>query len=322
MTTRRALLGGLATAAAARAAVAQSYPVRPVRMIVPFVPGGGADLSARLVAEPLGAVLGQAVVVENRGGAGGTIGTVAVAQAPADGYTLLYGTPGPLITNRHLMASLPYDPDRDFAPVSLLTRGAYVMAVHRDVPARSVAEVIALAKARPGELTFASSGIGAGSHLAGELLCMEAGIRMSHVPYRGTGPALQDVAAGRVTMSIDSYGPMLPLLQSGHLRAIAVTSAERMAELPDVPTIGEAIPGFEVGVINYVCVRSGTPEPIIRRLNQALVQVLADPELKARMQAAGSSPPVSSSPEELGAMLARESAKWGEVIRRAGIQAG
>lgn len=322
MTTRRALLGGLATAAAARAAVAQSYPVRPVRMIVPFVPGGGADLSARLVAEPLGAVLGQAVVVENRGGAGGTIGTVAVAQAPADGYTLLYGTPGPLITNRHLMASLPYDPDRDFAPVSLLTRGAYVMAVHRDVPARSVAEVIALAKARPGELTFASSGIGAGSHLAGELLCMEAGIRMSHVPYRGTGPALQDVAAGRVTMSIDSYGPMLPLLQSGHLRAIAVTSAERMAELPDVPTIGEAIPGFEVGVINYICVRSGTPEPIIRRLNQALVQVLADPELKARMQAAGSSPPVSSSPEELGAMLARESAKWGEVIRRAGIQAG
>lgn len=322
MTTRRALLGGLATAAAARAAVAQSYPVRPVRMIVPFVPGGGADLSARLVAEPLGAVLGQAVVVENRGGAGGTIGTVAVAQAPADGYTLLYGTPGPLITNRHLMASLPYDPDRDFAPVSLLTRGAYVMAVHRDVPARSVAEVIALAKARPGELTFASSGIGAGSHLAGELLCMEAGIRMSHVPYRGTGPALQDVAAGRVTMSIDSYGPMLPLLQSRHLRAIAVTSAERMAELPDVPTIGEAIPGFEVGVINYVCVRSGTPEPIVRRLNQALVQVLADPELKARMQAAGSSPPVSSSPEELGAMLARESAKWGEVIRRAGIQAG
>ncbi|GGJ33645.1 ABC transporter substrate-binding protein [Neoroseomonas lacus] len=322
MTTRRALLGGLATAAAARSAVAQSYPVRPVRMIVPFVPGGGADPSARLVAEPLGAVLGQAVVVENRGGAGGTIGTVAVAQAPADGYTLLYGTPGPLITNRHLMASLPYDPDRDFAPVSLLTRGAYVMAVHRDVPARSVAEVIALAKARPGELTFASSGIGAGSHLAGELLCMEAGIRMSHVPYRGTGPALQDVAAGRVTMSIDSYGPMLPLLQSGHLRAIAVTSAERMAELPDVPTIGETIPGFEVGVINYICVRSGTPEPIIRRLNQALVQVLADPELKARMQAAGSSPPVSSSPEELGAMLARESAKWGEVIRRAGIQAG
>ena len=322
-TTRRALLGAaIGIPATASAALAQSYPTRPIRMIVPFVPGGGADLNARHVAEPLGAVLGQPVVVENRGGAGGTIGTMAVAQAPADGYTLLYGTPGTLITNRHLMASLPYDPERDFAPISLLTRGAYVMAVHRDVPARSVAEVIALAKARPGELSFASSGIGAGSHLAGELLCIEADIRMSHVPYRGTGPALQDVAAGRVTMSIDSYGPMTPLLQSGHLRAIAVTGTARLPELPDVPTIAETIPGFEVGVINYICVRSGTPEPIIRRLNQALVQVLANPELKARMQASGASPPVSSTPEELGAMLRSESAKWGEVIRRAGIQAG
>ena len=322
--TRRAVLAGTfgLAAAAPGAATAQSYPTRPIRMIVPFVPGGGADITARFVAEPLAVALGQPVVVDNRGGAGGTIGTAAVAQASADGYTLLYGTPGPLITNRHLMASLPYDPDRDFAPVSLLTRGAYVMAVHRDVPARSVAEVIALAKARPGELSFASSGIGAGSHLAGELLCMEAGIRMSHVPYRGTGPALQDVAAGRVTMSIDSLGPMVPLLQAGNLRAIAVSSAERMPELPDVPTIAETIPGFEVGVINYICVRTGTPAPIIQRLNEALVRVLADPDLKERMRAAGSSPPLSSTPEELGAMLRSESAKWGEVIRRAGIRAG
>lgn len=321
--TRRAMVGatiGLALAAP-RALTAQSYPTRPIRMIVPFVPGGGADITARFVAEPLAVALSQPVVVDNRGGAGGTIGTAAVVQAPADGYTLLYGTPGPLITNRHLMASLPYDPDRDFAPVSLLTRGAYVMAVHRDVPAGTVAELIALAKARPGELSFASSGIGAGSHLAGELLCMEAGIRMSHVPYRGTGPALQDVAAGRVTMSIDSLGPMVPLLQAGNLRAIAVSSAERMPELPDVPTIAETIPGFEVGVINYICVRAGTPAPIIRRLNDALVRVLADPELKERMRAAGSSPPLSSTPEELGAMLRGEAAKWGEVIRRAGIRA-
>jgi tripartite-type tricarboxylate transporter receptor subunit TctC len=321
--SRRMLLAAsMGLPLAATRALAQSYPVRPIRMIVPFVPGGGADLNARQVAEPLAALLGQAIVVENRGGAGGTIGTAAVAQAPADGYTLLYGTPGPLITNRHLMASLPYDPDRDFAPVSLLTRGAYVMAVNRDVPAHTVADVIALAKARPGELSFASSGVGAGSHLAGELLCMKADIRMSHIPYRGTGPALQDVAAGRVTMSIDSYGPMVPLLQSGLLRAIAVTSAARQPDLPDVPTVAETIPGFEVDVINYICVRSGTPEPIIHRLNAALVQVLADPALKARMQASGSSPPVSSTPEELGAMLRNESAKWGDVIRRAGIQAG
>lgn len=321
---RAALLGAAATSVLLlRPSVsrAQAYPTRPIRLIVPFVPGGGADNTARFVAGPLGEELGQTIVVENRGGAGGTIGTAAVAQAPADGYTLLYGTPGPLITNRHLMASLPYDPDRDFAPVSLLTKGAYVMAVHKDVPARSVAELIALARARPGELSYASAGIGAGSHLSGELLSMRANIRLSHVPYRGTGLALQDVAAGRVTMSIDSYGPMLPLIQAGNLRPIAVTSAQRMPDLPDVPTVAETIPGFEVTVINYVCVRSGTPRPIIDRLNQALVRVLASPELRARMVAAGSSPPVSSTPEELGEMLRSESAKWGEVIRRAGIGA-
>jgi tripartite-type tricarboxylate transporter receptor subunit TctC len=321
--------GALAAAAALavpgllpRSSLAQSYPTRPIRMIVPFVPGGGADLTARFVAEPLGAELGQTLVVENRGGAGGTIGTAAVAQAPADGYTLLYGTPGPLITNRFLMANLPYDPDRDFAPVSLLTQGAYLMVVNKDLPAQSVAEVIALAKARPGELTFASSGIGAGSHLSGELLCMQAGIRMSHVPYRGTGLALQDVASGRVSISIDTYGPMIPLIQAGSLRPIAVTSATRSQELPEVPTVAETLPGFEVTVMNYVCVRSGTPQPIIQRLNQALVKVLADPSLHERMRAAGASPPVSSTPEELGGLLRNEVAKWGEVIRRAGINPG
>jgi len=322
---RSALLGTAALAAATlrpRAGLAQPYPTRPIRMIVPFVPGGGADTTARFVAEPLGAELEQSIVIENRGGAGGTIGTAAVARAPADGYTLLYGTPGPLITNRFLMESLPYDPDEDLAPVSLLTKGAYLMVVNKDVPARTVADVIALARSRPGELTFASSGIGAGSHLSGELLCLKAGIRMSHVPYRGTGQALQDVASGRVSMSIDTYGPMIPMIQAGNLRPIAVTSAERMPDLPDVPTIAETIPGFEVTVINYICVRSGTPRPIIDRLNQALARVLANPSLRERMRAAGSSPPVSSTPEELDAILRSEVAKWGEVIRRAGIHTG
>jgi tripartite-type tricarboxylate transporter receptor subunit TctC len=319
---RRGLLG-LAAAASlpAAPALAQSWPTRPVRMIVPFVPGGGADLNARLVAEPLGQELGHAIVVENRGGAGGTIGAAAVAQAPADGYTLLYGTPGPLITNPFLMASMPYDAARDFAPVSLLTKGAYVMAVNRDLPVRSVAELIALAKARPGELTFASSGIGAGSHLAGELLCMMADLRMSHVPYRGTGPALQDVAAGRVSLSIDSYGPMIPLIQGGTLRPLAVTSLGTMADTPELPPISATVPGYEVTVVNYICVRSGTPRPIIDRLNQALVKVLASPATAERMRVAGASPPLSSTPEELGDLLRAEAAKWGEVIRRAGIQA-
>jgi tripartite-type tricarboxylate transporter receptor subunit TctC len=322
--SRRAAISGLLSAPfLAPAARAQDgYPSRTIRMVVPFVPGGGADITARFVAEPLGAELGQAVIVENRGGAGGTIGTANVATSPADGYTLLYGTPGPLITNRFLMANMPYDSDRDFSPVSLLTRGAYLLAVHKDVPVRTVAELIALARSRPGELTFASAGNGAGSHLSGELLCMMTGIRMTHVPYRGTSQAVQDVASGRVTMSIDTYGVMIPQIQAGNLRPIAVTSLERYPELPDVPTIAETVPGFEVGVVNYICVRSGTPRPIIERLNAALVKVLADPGLARRMAEAGSSPPLSSTPEGLGDILRSEVAKWGPVIRRAGITAG
>lgn len=322
--TRRAAMAAIAAAPLVRPipALAQAYPTRPVRMIVPFVPGGGADITARFIAEPLGRELGQNIVIENRGGAGGTIGTAAVAQAPADGYTLLYGTPGPLITNRFLMANMPYDSERDFAPVSLLTRGSYLLAVHRDVPARTMAELIALARARPGELTFASAGSGAGSHLAGELLCIQTGVRMTHIPYRGTAQAVQDVAAGRVTMSIDTYGAMIPLLQAGNLRAIAVTSRDRYPELPGVPTIAETVPGFEVGVVNYICVRAGTPQPIIDRLNQALVKVLADPGLAQRMADAGSSPPLSSTPEELASILRSEGEKWGPVIRQAGITPG
>ncbi|WP_207538690.1 Bug family tripartite tricarboxylate transporter substrate binding protein [Sabulicella rubraurantiaca] len=322
MMSRRVALGAALAMPLVATGRAQSFPSRPLRLVVPFVPGGGADTTARFVAEPLGTELGQSVVVENRGGAGGTIGTVAVAQAPADGHTLLYGTPGPLITNPFLMQNLPYDAERDFAPVSLLTRGAYLLAVHRDVPVRTVRELIDLARRRPGELSYASAGVGAGSHLAGELLCLETGVRMSHVPYRGTAQAVQDVAAGRVTMSIDTYGVMIPMIQAGNLRPIAVTSRERYPDLPDVPTIGETLPGFEVGVVNYVCVRNGTPRPAIERLNQALVKVLADPGLHARMREAGSSPPLSSTPEELGDILRSEREKWGTVIRRANIRAG
>jgi tripartite-type tricarboxylate transporter receptor subunit TctC len=323
MLRRRSLLwAGAALALPASRAAAQPYPTRPVRMIVPFVPGGGADLVARLVAEPLGQELGQTVVVENRGGAGGTIGAAAVLQAPADGYTLFYGTPGPLITLPHLMASMPYDAARDFAPVSLLTRGAYCMAVNKDLPVRTVGELIAMAKARPGELTYASSGIGAGSHLAGELLCMMTETQMSHVPYRGTGPALQDVAAGRVSFSIDSYGPMIPLIQAGNLRPIAVSSIEPLPDAPELPPIAATVPGYDVGVVNYLCVRAGTPRPMIDRLNQAVVKVLASPGLAEKMRIAGASPPASSTPEGLGELLRSESAKWGEVIRRAGIRAG
>jgi tripartite-type tricarboxylate transporter receptor subunit TctC len=317
---RRAVLAAASTPAfAARAA--EAWPTRPIRMIVPFAPGGGADVVARFVADPIAAELGQPVIVENRGGAGGAIGTQAVAQAPADGYTLLYGTPGPLVTNPILMPRLPYDAARDFAPVSLLTQGAYVMAVNADLPVRSVPDLIALAKARPGQLTYSSSGIGAGSHLAGALLCIQAGIDMVHVPFRGSGPAIQEVASGRVSLAIDTYGIMVPLIESGRLRPIAATTARRVPERPELPTISETLPGFEVTVFNYLCVRAGTPRPIIERLNQAVVKALAQRALIERMLAAGTSTPVSSTPEALGALLASESAKWRDVIQRAGIRA-
>lgn len=319
--SRRAALAAAAALASPALHAAESWPSRPIRMIVPFAPGGGADVVARLVADPIAAQLGQPIIIENRGGAGGGIGTAAVAQAPADGYTLLYGTPGPLVTNPILMPRLPYDAVQDFAPVSLLTQGAYVMAVHAGLPVRSVADFVALAKARPGQLTYSSAGIGAGSHLAGALLCIEAGIDMLHVPFRGSGPAIQEVAGGRVSLAIDTYSIMVPLIEAGRLRPIASTTARRAPERPDLPTIAETIPGFEVTVFNYLCVRSGTPQPIVERLNAAVVKALAQSALMDRMLAAGTSTPTASTPEALGALLRSESAKWRDVIQRAGIKA-
>ena len=320
---RRQVLTGLGSAALGLmapggSARAQSWPSRPLRMIVPFAPGGGADATGRIVAEALGAVLGQNVVVENRGGGGGTPGAAAVAQSVADGYTLLYGTPGPLITNPILMKDMPYAV-KDFAPVSLLTRGSYLLAVNADLPVRSVADLIRLGKEKPGSLTFSSSGIGAGSHLAGELLAVETGMQMVHVPYRGSGPSIQDVAAGRVSFTIDTYPIMIPLIDAGKLRPIAVSAATRMKELPDVPTIAETVPGFDVTVINYLCVRAGTPRPVIERLNAALKTVLAEPEVIRRAAQARAGAATWSSPEELGGILQSESDKWRSVIQRAKI---
>jgi tripartite-type tricarboxylate transporter receptor subunit TctC len=322
---RRHVLTGLGSAllslaSTGRGAWAQSWPTRPVRLVVPFVPGGGADTTARIVAEALGPELGQTVVVENRGGGGGAVGAAAVDQSAPDGYMLLYGTPGPLVTNPILMHDLPYNAERDFAPVSLLTRGSYLLAVNADLPVRSVADLIRLGKDKAGGLTFSSSGIGAGSHLAGELLAVEAGLRMVHVPYRGSGPSIQDVAAGRVSFTIDTYPIMIPLIDAGKLRPIAVSAATRMKELPDIPTIAETVPGFDVTVINYVCARAGTPRPVIDRLNAALKTVLAKPEVARRAAEAGAGDATWSSPEELGGILKSESDKWRAAIQRANIR--
>jgi tripartite-type tricarboxylate transporter receptor subunit TctC len=316
---RRSLLA--ATAALPLPALAQpAYPSRPLRLVVPFAAGGSADASARMLAEPLGAALGQPVVVDNRPGGGATIGAQAVARAAPDGLTLLYGTPGPQIINPWLMRSVPYDPVRDFAPVSGYKRAPNLFAVHPSIPARDVAELIALAKAQPGRLSFASSGIGSSSHLAGELLKFMAQVDITHVPYRGTGPALTDLLGGTVSMALDTLSILLPPSRAGNLRALGVTTPRRSTLAPDLPALAETLPGFDAAPFNYIATTAGTPAPAIARLNDAIVGILNDPAYRARMEALGEEA-TPSTPEELAATIAAESARWKQVIESAGIRA-
>ena len=314
---RRTLLATLAIPAIARA---QSYPNRPVRLICPFAAGGSADASARQMAEPLAAVLAQPVVVENRPGGGATIGAQLVARAAPDGHTLLYGTPGPQIVNPWLMRSVPYDPVKDFAPVSGYKRAPNLLAVHPSIPAQNVAELVALAKARPGTLTFASSGVGSSSHLAGEMLKFLAGIDITHVPYRGTSQALTDLLGGTVSMALDTLSILLPPSRNGNLRALGVTTPQRSRLAPDLAALAETLPGFDAAPFNYIAATGGTPAPIIATLNRAIVGILNDPAYRARMEGLGEEA-TPSSPEELAATIAAESARWKQVIEAAGIRA-
>lgn len=312
----------LAAAAAPLPVLAQpAFPSRPLRLVVPFAAGGSADASARMLAEPLGVALGQPVVVDNRPpGGGATIGAQAVARAAPDGLTLLYGTPGPQIINPHLMRSVPYDPVRDFAPVSGYKRAPNLMAIHPSLPARTLAELIALARAQPGRLSFASSGIGSSSHLAGELLKFMARIDITHVPYRGTGPALTDLLGGTVSMALDTLSILLPPARAGNLRALGVTTPQRSALAPDLPALAETLPGFDAAPFNYIATTAGTPAPAIARLNAAIVGILNDPAYRARMEALGEEA-TPSTPDELAATIAAESARWKQVIEAAGIRA-
>jgi tripartite-type tricarboxylate transporter receptor subunit TctC len=318
MIARRAVL--LAPLALPSVARAQAFPNRPIRMICPFAAGGSADASARQLAEPLSGVLGVAVVVENRPGGGATIGAQAVARAAPDGHTLLYGTPGPQIVNPWLMRSVPYDPVKDFAPVAGYKRAPNLLAVHPSIPAQNVAELIALAKARPGTLSFASSGIGSSSHLAGEMLKFLGQVDITHVPYRGTGPALTDLLGGTVSMALDTLSILLPPSRAGNLRALGVTTPQRSRLAPELPALAETLPGFDAAPFNYIATTGGTPAPIVARLNQAIVGILNDPAYRARMEALGEEA-TPSSPEELAATIAAESARWKQVIEAAGIRA-
>jgi tripartite-type tricarboxylate transporter receptor subunit TctC len=298
---------------------AQNYPTRPIRLVVPFPPGGGADINARYIVEPLGKRLGQPVIIDNKGGAGGTLGADLVAHSAPDGYTLLYTTPGQQMVNPHLMAKMPYDALNDLTAVSNLSLSTYVLVVYKDLPVASVADLIAYAKANPGKVNFASSGIGAGSHLSGELFKYMAGVDLVHVPYKGSGPAVTDVISGRVQMSIDSISVYMPHIKSGAVRAIGVSSLERNPSLPDTPPIADGLPGFESSVVNYITAPALTPKPIIDRLSREINAVLKLPEVQARFLANGTIAQ-GSTPEQMQALVRSESAKWKKVIEFAGVQ--
>lgn len=305
--------------AAAGGATAQSYPNRPVRLIVPFAPGGGADNLARLLHGAVNEALGQLLVIDNRGGGGGTIGTDIVAKAPADGYTLGLVTTGHTV-NPSLLAKVPYDALKDFAAISLLAQQPNVLVVHPAVAARSVKELVTLARTKPGAMNFASGGNGSSPHLSGELLKLTTGIVVNHIPYKGAGPGIADLVGGHVQMmfvgpiSIESY------VRAGRLRALAVADAKRLAILPEVPTMAEAgFPGIETGTWYALLAPAGTPQAVIGRLHDVFAGVMRTKEMSARIERQGMDVVVSA-PAELSAYMKSEAAKWAQVVKAAKLR--
>jgi len=311
---------GLLLAAAAAGAWAQGYPARPIRIVVPFPAGGATDILAREAAQKLTEVWGQPVIVDNRPGAGGNIGSELVARAAPDGYTLEMGTVGTHAINASLYAKMPYDHVRDFAPVILVASVPNVLVVNPALPVNSVQELIAYAKANPGKLNFASSGSGTSIHLSGELFKVMAGVQMTHIPYKGSAPALQDLIGGQVQLMFDNLPPSLPQIKGGKLRALAVTSAVRAPALPDVPTVAEAgLPGFEASSWFGILAPAGTPPEIIAKLNAEIAKWLASPEAKEKMLALGANA-AGGSPEDFARHIAAETAKWQKVVKASGAK--
>jgi tripartite-type tricarboxylate transporter receptor subunit TctC len=306
--------------AISRTAFAQAYPARPVRMAVGFAAGGAPDLAARLVAQWLSERLGQQFIIENRPGAGGNIATEAVVDAPADGYTLLMAGLQNAV-NATLYEKLNYDFIRDTAPVASVSHENYGMEVHPSFPARTVPEFIAYAKANPGKLNMASPGNGTGPHMAGELFKIMAGVDMVHVPYRGSPPALTDLLAGQVQLMFSPMSSSIEYVKAGKLRALAVTSATRSTVLPDLPTVGEFVPGYAASGWFGVCAPRKTPVEIVERLNSEINAGLADSKLKARLADLGSEV-FAGSPADFGKHIAAETEKWGQVVRTAHLKVG
>ncbi|SPA46660.1 MULTISPECIES: Bug family tripartite tricarboxylate transporter substrate binding protein [Cupriavidus] len=298
---------------------AQAYPQKPIRWIVPWPAGGGADIVARLISTRLGEVLGQPVIVDNRAGAAGNIGAQVAAQNGPDGYTILFAYSGTHAVNPHLYKKLPFK-ETDFVPVILLTSVPQVLVVNATVSARTVTELINVAKARPGTISYASSGNGSINHLAGEMFARMAGIQLLHVPYKGGGPASTALLAGEVNMIFGEPGTVIPLIKQGRVHALAVSSRKRSTTLPDVPTVAEAgVPGYDVASWNGVLAPAGTPTQIISRLNQAFNRVLSMPDIRQALLERGYEP-VGGTPDQFGKHMQQELAKWGPVVKRIGLQ--
>jgi tripartite-type tricarboxylate transporter receptor subunit TctC len=316
---KRNILIGILMALCVTAAGAQSLQARPIRFIVPYPPGGGGDTISRLVAQKLAETAGVAVIVENRPGAGGLIGTDLAAKAAGDGYTLVMGTPSPLTVAPTLNKKMPYDPARDLAPVTLITMLPAVVLVNPTLPVKNIAELIVFARAKPGQVNYGSSGNGGTGHLAGLMLQNMANLDMVHVPYKGTGPAVTALLGGEINVMISDMTAGLPLVKAGRLRALAVTSAKRSAALPDVPSVAETIPGYAAGPFYGILAPGSTPRDIVAKRREELVRALNSPEIKSRIEHDGGEI-MASTPDEFSALMKAETARWAVVLKEAKFQ--
>lgn len=323
MHARRNILKSVCLAAFLMATVtpviAQTWPNRPVRLVVPFAPGGTTDILARLVGENLTKAFGQPFPVENKAGAGGNIGAAEVAKAAPDGYTIMMGTPGTQAINQFLYANMPYNTEKDFAPVSFVARVPNVLVVHPSLQLKTVQDLLVLARAKPNTLNSASPGNGTTAHLALELLKTKMDLRIQHVPFSGSGPALQSLLAGDVQMTIDNLPPFLPHIQSGKLVALAVSTAERVNALPDVPTVAVTVPGYEASSWFVIMAPAASPQPTIRRLSGEIDRILKVATVVERFRTLGATP-VGGTPEQLAAHLAAETFKWRDVVKASGAR--
>jgi len=319
--TRLPALAALAFALAANSALAQPWPAKPIRLVVPFAPGGSSEIIARSLAAPLSAALGQQVYVDNKPGGAGNVAMEEVKRAPADGYTMILGHVGVLAVNPALFGkALPYDPVKDFIPVTLVATVPNVIAVNPDLPVTTLAELVRKAKAEPGKLNYGSAGNGSAGHLAMEYFKQQAKVDIVHVPYKGTGPMLTDLMGGQTQLTFNGVPPIIGQIKGGKLRAIAVGSAKRVPSLPDVPTIAESgYPGFETSQWYGILLPAGTPAPIVERLHREIVAALAKPDTTRRIVEDGGVA-VGNTPAEFAALIAREEKRWGEVVRSAGVK--